>query len=108
VFGFCRRKGLGENVGSHISSRTEDKFELARFNSKTNKMETDVDMFSVGVIAVVLGKCDGGHVVRMKWKMDGVEIAEISLIKFCNQIASLVAWVIAVYSASAVERVMSS
>ena len=76
MFGFCQRKGLGENVGSHISSRTEDKFELARFDSKTNKMETDVNMFSVGVIAVILGKCDGGHVVRMKWKRDGVEIAE--------------------------------
>ena len=59
MFGFSRRKGLGEDVGGHISGRTEDELEFAGFDSETNKVETDVNMFGAGVIAVVLGECDG-------------------------------------------------
>ena len=59
MFGFSRRKGLGEDVSGHISCRTEDELEFAGFDSETNKVETDVDMFGAGVIAVVFGKCNG-------------------------------------------------
>ena len=66
MFGLNRWKGLCENVCGHRSCWAKDKLDFALFNSVTNEMKSNVDVFSASMEAVVFGQCDGGHVVGME------------------------------------------
>jgi hypothetical protein len=58
MLGFGGQKGLGECVCDHIVHRAVNELEFAISNDLVDEMKSDVNIFQLGMVLVVLGKCD--------------------------------------------------
>jgi hypothetical protein len=58
------RQGFSKRVGNHVASWAKNKKEFAILDDPADKVETDVDVFSSGVILVILHESNCRLVIR--------------------------------------------
>jgi hypothetical protein len=66
MLGLDARKRLGKGIGDHILGRTKDEADRAILDDPANEVVANIDVFGMGVILVVFGKCDSRFVVGEK------------------------------------------